>query len=263
MAHAAKHCAGLLAIVVAVLSGSPSAMYAGHANLTPEGVIGEDDRIPMDTWERPWNSVGKVHAQKGSRIDYCSATLIAPKVAVTVAHCLHNRRTGKQLRPSAVHFLAGYRKEKYVAHSVAECLKINPAYQLRRKPTLESVSEDFAFIILKKSMNVPTARILEHREVALGDRLVHAGYCCDRKYLLSVHDGCEVKHIEGTAIFTDCDTADGASGGPVFLKQDGEHYLAAVMSSTFNFDDNGKGLLNTAASIQRGGHDLEQIARCE
>ncbi len=246
-----------------LLSGPAVATHAVQASLTPEGVIGEDDRRPLDTWEPPWNAVGKVFAHKGSRIDYCTATLIAPSVAVTVAHCLHNKRTGKRLRPSAVHFLAGYRKERYIAHRKAKCLKINPAYKLRRKPTFESVSEEFAFIVLDKPINVLPARILDSRKLKVGDRLVHAGYCCDRRYLLSVHDGCEVKFLKGNVVFTDCDTADGASGGPVFVEQDGEHHLAAVMSSSFSYEENGKGLLNAATSILRGPRDLEQLARCE
>jgi protease YdgD len=240
-----------------------STAIAEKMRSTPDGVLGTDDRRLMDSQKSPWSAVGKVYIQTHGIVFECTGTLIDPKVVVTSAHCVFNRQMKGPYPPSFVHFLAGYQLEKYIAHSVAECVKIHPDYAEietsgTAKSSDEEVAVDYAFIILKEPINVPVVPILNADFISTEDTLVHAGYCCDRKYVLLAHDGCHAKNKVGNVYYVDCDTASGASGGPVFVKKGDKHYLAAIMAATTAEQD-----LNSAVSIMHERVNLEQIKQCK
>ncbi|MGA9252027.1 MAG: trypsin-like serine protease, partial [Roseobacter sp.] len=51
-----------------------------------------------------WQSVGRLDA-KGS--GFCTATLIAPELVLTAAHCVYDRKSGKLFSPESLTFRAG------------------------------------------------------------------------------------------------------------------------------------------------------------
>src|SRR5690606_27731214 len=51
--------------------------------------FGRDDRVLVNVNEAPWRFMGQLSMSGGER---CSATLIAPNVIVTAAHCIHTTR---------------------------------------------------------------------------------------------------------------------------------------------------------------------------
>lgn len=259
-----KWCSGFGQLLLALLCGFVvvPVSSAEQPVLTPGGVIGKDDRKPMNSAGKPWIAVGRVHAPKTGRVDLCSGTLIDPKVVVTAAHCVYNHVSGKPIRPSTTHFLAGYHKGKYAAHSVAACIKPSPSFKFSRKLSAKNAAADYAFIVLKTSIEIPVVRVYDRDRITVADWLVHAGYCCDRPYILSVHDGCQVKEIRSAAYLTDCDSAAGASGGPVFVKTNGGHFIAAVMSSRVSGRSGRHETLNAIASILHERDSLDKIKTC-
>ena len=86
---------GLIALVCAVMGST-----AAYAEPYRTGVIGNDDRKPMDSWQEPWNAVGKIFTPGVSSVGECTGTLIDPEIVVTAAHCLHNPRTAKPIKAS-------------------------------------------------------------------------------------------------------------------------------------------------------------------
>ena len=119
--------------------------------------------------------------------------------------------------------------------------------------------------MLKDPIDVPPIPILDAAHFTTQDLLTHAGYCCDRRYLLSVHKNCKAFYKHEGAYFADCDSAEGASGGPIFVKRNGKYYIVAVHSASgFQFDTpDGKIKLNAMTSILHERHNLEELAKCE
>src|SRR5579875_2244966 len=67
-------------------------------------------REPVDMTQPPWRSLGRVQTELGAR---CTGFLVAPRLAMTAAHCLFIRRTGTYIQPSDVHFLWRYDRGSY------------------------------------------------------------------------------------------------------------------------------------------------------
>ena len=251
-------------MVAATLVLQTLAVAAEKKKLLPEGIIGEDDRVIMDSWEPPWNAVGRIFIQGFSRVRQCSGTLVDKRVVATAAHCLYDFISMKPVPAASVHFLAGWRREKYIGHATAACLKINPGFVFEREPNVERISNDYAFIVLKEAIDVTPIAIHKAKFITMDDFLVHAGYNVDRPYILSVHEGCRSEYEDANAYFTDCDTTNGASGGPLFVKENGKYSIAAVGSASYGFEVGGGFVpVSGFASILNMGHRLDEIRDCD
>ena len=236
---------------------------AAFAEPVKTGVIGRDDRKPMDSWQEPWNAVGKIYTPGFSRIGECTGTLIDPAIVVTAAHCLYNPRSAKPINASKIHFLAGFRREKFISHSVGRCVRFSPGYRYRNRSAAANALNDYAFIVLKNPINTPVVSFYDQDKIGNEDRLVHAGYGKDRRYLLSVHSGCSAYFGKDKFLANDCDSVAGQSGGPVLVKKGKKHYIAAVMNGRTTLQIlKHKVRLNFATSILRHRHNFKEIKNC-
>ena len=217
----------------------------------------------MDSWQEPWNAVGKIYTPGFSRVGECTGTLIDPQIVVTAAHCLYDRRSAKPINPSKIHFLAGFRREEYISHSVGRCVRFSPGYRFRNKSKTANAVNNYAFIVLRKPIHTPVVSFYNQDEVGNQDSLVHAGYGKDRRYLLSVHSGCSAYFHKDKFLANDCDSVAGQSGGPVFVKKDKKHYIAAVMNGRTTLEIlNHKVRLNFASSILSHRHNFKEMKSC-
>ena len=173
------------------------------------GIVGSDDRTI--TSDERFTAVGRLNLSgKG----FCTATLIAPQVVITAAHCTFYPRTGKPIPADRIHFAAGWRQGKPLAHSVAKHVRRHPRYE-HGKP----ISADIAIIVLAEPINdaritpIPIDR--ETERVRLIVPLTLVSYARDRPHLPSVESGCVVRSVQGRVLLTDCDSHFGASGAPI------------------------------------------------
>jgi V8-like Glu-specific endopeptidase len=210
------------------------ALVAGFAGAAASedgfpGVIGDDDRRIVDSWEAPWSAIGRVNVAGYRRRGACTGTLIAPDLVATAAHCLFDRGSGRPVPVGNIHFVAGQRRDRFLAHAKAKCVRLMQGHRFRKQASIEAFRSDVAVIVLKQSLTIAPVSLATIPEPAAGTPLVHPGYGRDRPYLLSVDSTCRVQEEADGVLLTDCDTNFGGSGGPVLVRENGVLRLLAVM----------------------------------
>jgi protease YdgD len=175
----------------------------------------------------PWRAVARLQVPGVGR---CTAFLVAPRVAVTAAHCLWGERLGHFVPAGSVHVLTGYASGGFSRHTVASAFRVGAGYDPRDPNGTRGA--DVAAVTLVEPMDdvVPLAAL----PPPSGTPALLGGYNQDRAEVIEADLHCavtgQVVDRGGRSLVAHgCTATRGVSGAPLLVRgEDGEYRVAGV-----------------------------------
>ena len=205
--------------------------------------FGEDSRTHItQTTQAPWDAIGQLETTSGN---LCTATLIAPNLALTAGHCLLQPPDGKFDQPVALRFISKNGQWRYEIRNIEGRVEDSLSHRLKADGDgwivpPRAAPSDFALIVLHNApQGITPVPLFEGSKQRLNDALqaegrkvTQAGYPEDHLDDLYAHSNCLVTGWAQTSVLShQCHTLPGDSGSPLMLKTPDGWRIIAVQSS--------------------------------
>ncbi|RMA43968.1 trypsin-like serine peptidase [Rhodophyticola porphyridii] len=185
---------------------------------------------------RGWEAVGRLDTGSG----FCTATLIAPDLVLTAAHCLFDGPEDSATRrpDAALSFNAGLRNGYAVAQRGIRRSILHPDYTYGSPDDLHRIRTDIALLQLDHTIPEQTVRPIATRgSVGPGDIVQVVSYGAEREEYASLEDDCEVLAEDPGVLVLSCSVVQGSSGSPVMVDRDGQMNVVSVVSALADWGD--------------------------
>lgn len=211
---------------------------AGAADVNGQtlGIAGPDKRVVIEAEDRRWHAVGRLNRETGG---FCTAVLIAPKEALTAAHCLWDQMRRRWLDPASLHFVPGYRRGTYLGHARVARYRVAEGIAIDDEGHPESLLDDWA--VLELTLDLEAGAGIEPmvlvdaatRPGLAGEPIASGGYSRDRPHLPVKVQPCRALGVieSGRLLLHDCDSSAGSSGSPIVVEQDGRYVVVGIQSA--------------------------------
>jgi V8-like Glu-specific endopeptidase len=165
------------------------------------------------------------------------ATLVAPRIVLTAAHCLLN---GTELiSPGNVHFLAGLNKGTPVSTSAAARFVVAKEFvpTLRDKWTIDRSPADWALVVLKDAVPIRPVVVKaltreELRDAVLAGTISEIGYGQERRFSPTAQRNCRADWgKDNRLLIVQCLANFGYSGSPILADINGIPAVVGVFSA--------------------------------
>lgn len=205
--------------------------------------FGQDDRVFIQApYAQPFAAIGLLETAAAST---CTATLVAPDLAITAAHCF--LMEAKKL-DAGRWFKAGFHDGEYQARYQVLSQSFHPRFKKGLVYKGEDVyiqdsaaAYDIAWLKLKliegkapKPLPLFSGNKAELKTmIAASQSLVtQAGFAEDHDTKLTAHKDCKITRLRpNNTIYHRCDTLAGDSGSPIWLNTRTGPQIIAVQSS--------------------------------
>ena len=182
----------------------------------------------LDATRYPWSAIGRVNSAGRT---FCTGFLVSSRTVLTAAHCLFDLRQGRWYAPDEIHFVAGYQRDAWLAHSRAKSYTVAKGYDPRRPADMETALQDWAVVVLGQALGEQVGwlgvELLDRslmKRLASGElKVTQVGYRRDRAHVQTLRDNCGVPEVYagGQGILHRCDVIELASGSPLLVIRDG------------------------------------------
>ena len=173
-----------------------------------------------------WEAVGRLDFATGG---FCTATLIAPDLVLTAAHCVFD--AGQPRAPGTMLFRAGLHNGTAITERAVTAVAVPPAYRPIDVMDMANVPHDVALLRLSRPITTAEADpfVLFQGDTASSD-ISTISYGEGRTEVLSRQRSCRLVGRQPPLLAFDCDVTFGSSGAPVFVKVGTRNRILSIIS---------------------------------
>lgn len=188
---------------------------------------GEDPTMLPPDAHGDWQAIGRLNHSGYKHRQLCSATLIAPDLVLTAAHCV-TRGNGQPLPLADFRFVAGWFRGEYAALGHVAGVTVPKRWLSAAAQGRSDPGSDLALVHLRDAITMVTPLPVHHPDRG---RVRILGYRWDRPHALSDSGSCLHRRAELDARATDCRATFGTSGAPVLQQQRDGWVVVGTVSS--------------------------------
>lgn len=225
-----------------------SALTVGLAGAAAaQDVAGQASAVPG------WEAVGRLNIGGNAM---CTASLIAPDLVLTAAHCMYDVRNGRAVNPRSVNFEAGLNGRHAKASRRVVKAAVHPGYRHGQTGQFQT-GTDIAVLRLESPISPGMIRpLVLAASPERGARVDVMSYSHRNATSPRLQTACQVLAARQGSLITSCRVDYGASGAPVLQSRPGGvPRLVSVISSKAQM---GGKRVSLAAPL---GHDLHALMR--